>query len=220
MFTSVSSRSSVVNANIASIEAPTVCLKDPRHPSTLPRCDAACNRLSNLDKNFSVKRDFISLIVDCFSSKCGLFLGICFLLPRSHHSRCCAFVQCNQPSLTDPLTAGSKCRLPVIASMLQFPAACCEKLLLFNWWWSVVPLYRSTAIMFCKCQNEIYIDKNWGWGSMKRKMLKMKVLRIQRQEWVGVGDKKILGFWGKQKGDSIIFIIALFFYNSFSQSFG
>lgn len=34
-----------INANITPIEAPTVCLKDPRQPSTLPKCDVACNQL-------------------------------------------------------------------------------------------------------------------------------------------------------------------------------
>lgn len=55
-----------INANIAPIEAPTVCLKDPRQPSTLPKCDVACDRLSKLgQKLFSQDR--------LYQSYCGLF---------------------------------------------------------------------------------------------------------------------------------------------------
>lgn len=58
-----------INANLAPIEAPTVCLKDPRQPSTLPKCDVACDRLSKLGQKL--------LSQDCFISKCGLmFLDV------------------------------------------------------------------------------------------------------------------------------------------------
>lgn len=216
------------NASVEPIEAPTVGLKDLRKSSTPPESDLFVIDPQRSDKVFLVKREFICLTCWCFHFKvsCLSFVIFFFFLGGGIRFLCLPTLQ-SAPVLlllSDPLTAGCCRWLLVICLCVMVP--CCA---LQNFFFAVqlatirrVALCRSAAVMLCKYWNLTHASNQEGGKKKKQKMFIMKVLRMQRCEWVSAADWKNSDwvefkiFRKTQEWPfmiSIIFIIALSFFN-------